>query len=110
MRTEPKSIDEIHRAGFNIKPVHKGADSIINGIDILNGNTEYNITYDTSNKGNLKIKIPLKFYFCKDIGLSIPMINLLYTKGIIKFKNFEPFCSTQVSPFNSQNTFLSKFY
>lgn len=32
---EPKSIDEIHRGGYNVKPVHKGADSIMNGIDIM---------------------------------------------------------------------------
>jgi hypothetical protein len=56
------------------------------GIDKLNGNTIYNTTYDTNKKGNLHLKIPLKFYFCKEIFLSIPMINLLYTKGMIKFK------------------------
>jgi len=84
-------LDELLIDGYNSNLLSlldkiNGIQDHKNGIDILNGNTEYNITYDTSNKGNLKIKIPLKFYFCKDIGLSIPMINLLYTKGIIKFK------------------------
>lgn len=32
---EPKSIEEIRRSGFNIKPTVKGADSINFGIDIL---------------------------------------------------------------------------
>lgn len=32
---EPKSIEEIYRAGFNIKPVTKGTDSIQFGIDII---------------------------------------------------------------------------
>ena len=32
---EPKSIEEIRRFGFNIKPAQKGPDSINNGIDIL---------------------------------------------------------------------------
>jgi phage terminase large subunit len=32
---EPKSIEEIRRTGFNIKPVEKGADSINYGIDLL---------------------------------------------------------------------------
>ena len=32
---EPKSIEEIRRAGFNIKPVSKGADSINFGISLL---------------------------------------------------------------------------
>lgn len=34
---EPKSIEEIYRAGFNVKPVVKGSDSIKFGIDILQG-------------------------------------------------------------------------
>lgn len=33
--SEPKSIEEIKRAGFDIKPVEKGSDSINYGIDIL---------------------------------------------------------------------------
>jgi phage terminase large subunit len=32
---EPKSIEEIRRAGFRIRPVAKGADSIRSGIDKL---------------------------------------------------------------------------
>lgn len=32
---EPKSIEEVRRMGFNIKPTTKGPDSILNGIDIL---------------------------------------------------------------------------
>ena len=32
---EPKSIEEVRRAGFNIKPATKGPDSVLNGIDIL---------------------------------------------------------------------------
>jgi len=32
---EPKSIEELHRMGWNIKPTQKGADSINAGIDML---------------------------------------------------------------------------
>lgn len=32
---EPKSIEELYRLGWNIKPAQKGPDSIKNGIDIL---------------------------------------------------------------------------
>ena len=32
---EPKSIEEVYRLGYNIKPTQKGKDSIINSIDIL---------------------------------------------------------------------------
>lgn len=46
---EPKSIEEIRRAGFNIKPVSKGADSINFGITVLQ---EQDILV-TSNSTNL---------------------------------------------------------
>lgn len=36
---EPKSIEEVHRLGFNIHPATKGADSIRNSIDILKRQT-----------------------------------------------------------------------
>lgn len=39
--SEPKSIDELHRAGFNVQGVVKGADSINFGIDILQGYKVY---------------------------------------------------------------------
>lgn len=32
---EPKSIEELHRMGWNIKPTVKGADSVMAGIDVL---------------------------------------------------------------------------
>ena len=38
---DPKSIAEIHQAGYNIKPVHKGADSIISGIQKVNQYTQH---------------------------------------------------------------------
>lgn len=46
---EPKSIDEIYSLGFNCKPCVKGADSIINGINVL---LQYNI-HVTSDSINL---------------------------------------------------------
>jgi phage terminase large subunit len=38
---EPKSIQEIYRDGWNIRPTKKGADSIVNGIDILTRHNMY---------------------------------------------------------------------
>ena len=32
---EPKSIEELYRMGYNVKPVSKGRDSVIAGIDVL---------------------------------------------------------------------------
>jgi phage terminase large subunit len=45
---EPKTIEEIRRAGFNIKPVEKGPDSIKFGLDILQ-DYEMLITSDSIN-------------------------------------------------------------
>jgi hypothetical protein len=38
----------------------------------------------------------------------IDAICRLSKKPIVKFNNFNPFCSNQIAPFNSQNTFLSR--
>jgi len=45
---EPKSIEEIYRLGFNIKPAEKGPDSVRNGIDILK-RFKLQITKDSTN-------------------------------------------------------------
>jgi hypothetical protein len=50
------------------------------------GNTINLITYDSTSKGNIKLYTPLNFYFCKNATTSLPMINLLYTKGTVQFK------------------------
>ena len=46
---EPKSIEELHRMGWNVKPTSKGKDSIMAGIDILK---RYKI-FVTKNSKNL---------------------------------------------------------
>jgi len=45
---EPKSIEEIYRLGFNIKPAQKGPDSVRNGIDILK-RYKLQVTKDSTN-------------------------------------------------------------
>lgn len=45
---EPKSIEEVRRMGFNIKPAYKGPDSVNNGIDILKRHKIY-VTKDSAN-------------------------------------------------------------
>jgi len=45
---EPKSIEEIYRLGFNIKPAEKGPDSVRNGIDILK-RFKLQVTNDSTN-------------------------------------------------------------
>ena len=45
---EPKSIEEIYRLGFNIKPAEKGPDSIRNGIDVLK-RFKLQVTKDSTN-------------------------------------------------------------
>lgn len=46
--SEPRSVEELRRLGFNSKPVIKGADSILNGIDIVKRH-RLNITKDSVN-------------------------------------------------------------
>lgn len=46
---EPKSIEELHRMGFNIKPASKGKDSLAYGIDLLRRHIL--VWEDTSNNG-----------------------------------------------------------
>ena len=45
---EPKSIEEIYRLGFNIKPAEKGPDSVRQGIDIVK-RFNLHITKDSTN-------------------------------------------------------------
>ena len=45
---EPKSIEELKRMGYNIKPASKGPDSINNGIDILK-RFKINVTRESTN-------------------------------------------------------------
>jgi len=45
---EPKSIYEIYKMGFNIKPTIKGPDSILNGIDIVK-RYRLNVTQNSTN-------------------------------------------------------------
>lgn len=47
---EPKSIEEIHKEGYNIKPVVKGPDSIIFGINTM---LQYEFMI-TARSGNIK--------------------------------------------------------
>lgn len=46
---EPKSIEELHRMGFNVKPASKGKDSLPYGIDLLRRHILY--WEETSNNG-----------------------------------------------------------
>ena len=46
----------------------------------------FNPSRATENSGPLKLLIPLKFWFCKNIGLSLPIITLKEKNVIISFK------------------------
>lgn len=60
-----------------------------------------------SYKGKTKRKVLVQADFW-DGDPDIDAICRLSKKPIVKFNKFEPFCSNQLSPFNSQNTFLSR--
>jgi hypothetical protein len=72
----------------------------------------YPIEY-VPNKNNIEYKgkikrIPLIQADFWDGDPDIDALCRLGKKPIVKFNEFSPFCSTQISPFNSQNTFLSR--
>lgn len=68
---EPKSIEEIHRLGYNIKPALKGPDSIKNGIDILK---RYKINITARSKNLIKEQKSYKWATDKDgKQLNIPI-------------------------------------
>lgn len=58
-------------------------------------------------KGKIKRKVLVQADFW-DGDPDIDAICRLSKKPIVKFDNFDPFCSNQLAPFNSQNTFLDR--
>lgn len=58
-------------------------------------------------KGKIKRKVLVQADFW-DGDPDIDAICRLSKKPIVKFNKFEPFCSNQLAPFNSQNTFLAR--
>jgi hypothetical protein len=58
-------------------------------------------------KGKVKRKVIVQADFW-DGDPDIDAICRITQKPIVKFKDFKPFCSTQIAPFNSQNTFLAR--
>ena len=57
--------------------------------------------------GKIKRKVLVQADFW-DGDPDIDAICRLSKKPIVKFNKFEPFCSDQISPFNSQNTFIAR--
>ena len=58
-------------------------------------------------KGKITRKVLIQADFW-DGDPDIDAICRLSKKPIVKFDKFEPFCSNQLAPFNSQNTFLAR--
>ena len=58
-------------------------------------------------KGKVKRKVIVQADFW-DGDPDIDAICRITQKPIVKFKDFKPFCSTQIAPFNSQNTFIAR--
>ena len=61
--SEPKSIDEIHSFGWNVKGAKKGKDSIVKGIDIIK---RYNINVISSSINTIKELKSYKWKVDKD--------------------------------------------
>jgi hypothetical protein len=68
---------------------------------------DLNFKNDIEYKGKTKRKVLVQADFW-DGDPDIDAICRLSKKPIVKFEKFEPFCSIQLAPFNSQNTFLAR--
>jgi len=55
------------------------------GYNEMIGNTSAMTTFDTSPKSS-KLHIPLRFFFCRNAALSLPLIAMLYTEALIRLK------------------------
>jgi len=56
------------------------------GYNKLIGNTTEMTTLSSSQRSITKLYIPMRFWFCKDDGNSLPLISLLYTDVTVRFK------------------------
>lgn len=70
--------------------------------DIMIGNIKELTTYDDKPKKSITLKVPLKFWFCRNKGVSIPLVALRYNDIHINFKlkNLKDCCIVE-----SQNVF-----
>lgn len=68
---------------------------------------DLNFKNDIEYRGKTKRKVLVQADFW-DGDPDIDAICRLSKKPIVKFDKFEPFCSNQLAPFNSQNTFLAR--
>jgi len=67
------------------------------GYNICIGNTPDMYSYNTFNKSNKTLYIPLYFWFNKDITNSLPMINILYSDIEVEFK-IRPILELLITP------------
>ena len=75
------------------------------GDDVMLGNMKFLTSYDFNMKRQYKLIIPLRFWFCKFINESLPMISLLHTKMhiTVKLKKL-----SDVAYWNKYDTYFSR--
>lgn len=56
------------------------------GYDILIGNTKNNHEITSNKREKQKITVPLNFWFCRDIGNSLPLISTIYSNIFLKLQ------------------------
>jgi hypothetical protein len=79
-------IDSYNPFLFSLGRKLLGEATKLRGYDYLIGNRKELYTYNNKNKSNIKITIPLQFWFCKNIFNSLPMTNILYSDVEITFR------------------------
>lgn len=68
------------------------------GYDELIGNTPELTTFDTIAKPEKTIVVPIPFWYCRDNGLSLPLVALNYydIRLTVKFRKMEELCYTDI--------------
>ena len=93
-------IDSYNSQLFTIGRKLYGEATKLKGYDYLIGNRKELYTYNNKDKSNIKITIPLRFWFCKDVQNSLPMTNILYSDVEIAFKVRNFLDLLQIAPYS----------
>lgn len=96
--------------------LYEPEENVFDPLSITNNNHLYHRGYPVEllpKRHNVKYKGKIKRRVLVQAELwdgdpDIDAIERIMLQPIVKFENIEPYCSNEISPFNSQNTFISR--
>ena len=79
-------------------------------VDKFHSKSSISYTYDKRSKPSFEIYIPLKFYFCRFIGLSIPLVSIRYQSVSLymKLSNLKELIRTDYKSNNTESLIFIK--